>query len=77
MGGIVKYYGAASDPEIANIRLDERARKVHAMIYGLLPEDVMTGWDAFVSVGSDAYRFQEPGLKSIQDSEKLFYAMTG
>lgn len=78
MGGLVRRYGAASDPNIVPIRLCDRARKVFASVYGLEPPDVFTGWDAVGILGCDAVRkpLTEAALHH-HDPEKAYQAMTG
>ncbi len=75
MGGITKRYGAACHPGAANIRLDPRARAVHAAIYGANPEDVMSGWDAVAIVGTDKERHKK--LQQYDDPRKAYYDLTG
>ena len=60
MGGPTKGYGAACHPAAAASRLDDRAREVHAGIYGLQPHQVMSGWDAVAILGNDAGRKSMP-----------------
>lgn len=74
MGGITKGYGAACDPAAADTRLDSRARAVHAGIYGLAPEEVMSGWDAVAILGKDATR---PRYKMSDDPKQQYFALTG
>ena len=76
MGGITKRYGAACHPEVAKIRLDERARQVHALVYGVDPNDVMTGWDAVAMLGDDAQRSSSRRLIH-EDAEKAYEELTG
>lgn len=75
MGGIVKRYGASSHPTVANIRLDSRARAVHAALYGVRPEQVMSGWDAVTIVGSDKQRSKR--FQNFSDPRKAFFDLTG
>lgn len=76
MGGITKRYGAACHPGAANIRLDPRARAVHAAIYGAKPEDVMSGWDAVAIVGTDKPRPRK-AHRHDDDPRQAYYALTG
>ena len=75
MGGITKVYGAACHPAAAAIRLDPRARAVHAGIYGLAPHEVMSGWDAVAILGTDATR--SAPFKPHTDPKKHYFALTG
>jgi hypothetical protein len=79
MGGITKIYGAACHPAAATVRTDPRARAVHAALYGLSSEDVMSGWDAIVAVGTDAARKAPPTRRALhhEDPQKAYFAATG
>lgn len=76
MGGIVKTYGAGCDPTAARVRLDPGPRRVHAAIYGLPEDDVMTGWDAVGILGSDAARTKMPKTRH-PDAQRDYMARTG
>ena len=79
MGGITKIYGAASHPAAARVRTDPRARTVHAQLYGVRPEHVMSGWDAVACVGTDAARPRAPTRQALEhlDAKKAYHALTG
>lgn len=79
MGGIVKIYGAACHPAAARVRTDPRARMVHAQVYGLDSDQVMSGWDAVACVGQDAARTRPPTAAALQhpDAQKAYFALTG
>lgn len=76
MGGIVKPYAAGGHPAAARVRLDDRARDVHAGVYGVPTDDVMSSWDAVGILGTDAVRPKPPRVQS-DDPRKRFHDLTG
>lgn len=76
MGGITKGYGGACHPGVARIRLDPKARGVHAGIYGAQAHEVCTGWDAVGILGTDAVR-KRPARAPPEDPSKAFFDLTG
>lgn len=74
MGGITKPYGGACHPGVARVRLDPKARAVHAGIYGVASTDVCTGWDAVSILGTDAVR-RAPSVP--EDPAKAYFQLTG
>lgn len=76
MGGITKGYGGACHPDVARVRLDSKARAVHAAVYGLASEDVCTGWDAVGILGTDAVR-KAPARATPEDPAKAYFDLTG
>ena len=79
MGGITKTYGAGCHPAAAAARLDDRAREVHARIYGVEKEEVMSGWDAVACLGADAARERPPTQARLEhpDARVALLARTG
>ena len=74
MGGITKPYGLGCHEGVARVRMDPRARVVHASIYGV--DDVTSGWDAAGVLGTDAMRKPFP-RRMPDDPKKQYYALTG
>ena len=75
MGGITKVYGAGCHPISAEVRLDDRARELQSRLYGLNPEDVMSGWDAVAIVGKDGIRTKKRKIPT--DPKDAFFYGTG
>lgn len=76
MGGITKGYGVGCDDAVARVRMDARARAVHAKIYGVDAQEIMSGWDAAAILGTDAVRPPHP-RQMPQDPKKQYFALTG
>lgn len=76
MGGITKRYGGACHPKVALIRVDAKARGVHAAIYGVESRDVCTGWDAIGVLGEDAVR-KSPSRVPPDDPARAYFQLTG
>lgn len=79
MGGIVKWYGAASYPAVAEARLSDPIRELFASLFGLPPKDLAIGWDAPVLLGTDGARQKPPSDDALhhKDAKKAYAALTG
>ena len=76
IGGVVKGYGAASDPEVVEVRLMDEVRDLFAALYGVA--DVMSGWDGMGITGNDAGRAHPPTARALDhpDACKAYVALT-
>ena len=75
MGGITKRFGTGCHVGAAKVRMDPRARSVHASIYGV--DQVMSSWDAVGILGTDAVRKAFPRQMPVNDPQKHYHTLTG
>ena len=78
MGGIAKGYGIACDPAVAEVRVMDEIRGLFAALVGMVPDDVMSGWDAVAITGNDAGRERAPTTAALAhpNAKKAYTALT-
>ena len=74
MGGITKRYAGACRPEMWEIRLDPKVRKVYSELYNIDAGDLIIGCDSYAALADDASR--NPRTKE-KNAEDRYFNLTG